>query len=327
MSFEPVVDPLLSTLGKVAYDGILKLTDTKIITNRGLTFYHRDCELEFFFLFSLGKTRTKLNTILQKVGIIKEKLLTFENVISIHGHGMECNEDLVILGVILSSNNTAKIDLGKFSRDIKSNTVTIKIRVRANDQLKQTLVSQRIEKTSQHTGRSIETHIEIALDYADLWYKIFDQYVVRDIDFIFTLNVDIQTILDQIPKKQAKKIVKAAESAVSGNADAIKFLQIMTNKFLLFESDMMTRPLFNSVSVSPDNFFVREIYPTMQSMEILGTGYPVILPGKMRLRVGCVLEGEQITAHGKLIIDLEKFSEVLRAITKDIQMSTLKLKF
>ena len=189
MSFEPVVDPLLSTLGKVAYDGILKLTDTKIITNRGLTFYHRDCELEFFFLFSLGKTRTKLNTILQKVGIIKEKLLTFENVISIHGHGMECNEDLVILGVILSSNNTAKIDLGKFSRDIKSNTVTIKIRVRANDQLKQTLVSQRIEKTSQHTGRSIETHIEIALDYADLWYKIFDQYVVRSSGHCYPLTL------------------------------------------------------------------------------------------------------------------------------------------
>lgn len=268
-----------------------------------------------------------MGTILQKVGIVRKESLTFENVISIHGHGMECNKDLVALGVISSSNKTAKIDLGKLSRDIKSNTVTIKIRVRADDQLKHTLVSQRIEQTPQHTGKRIETRIEIALDYADLWHGIFDQCTVRDIDFIFTLNVDLKTILDQIPKKQAKRIVKATESAVNGNTDAIKFLQIMTNSFLLFESDTMAQSLRDSASVTPDNFFVREIYPTMQSMEIPGTCYPVVLPRRMRLRVGCILEGDQITAHGKLAIDIEKFSEVLRAIIKDIQMNTLKLKF
>lgn len=326
MSLDPTFAPLLIGLGKAAYDWIQELHSTKIVINKGLTFYHRDSELEFTFLVSLNETRSKLNKIVKKIQSTTGEPLTFQNVTCVMGHGMESNEDLVALGAISLSESSAKIDFSKLY-DLKSNTFLIQVRSKANEQLKQLLVSNRIEKSPQNTGKQIEAYIDVALDYANLWHKIFDQYTVRDIDFIFTLTIDLETILKQIPRKQAKRISKAAELAVCGNTSAIQFLKIMTKSFLLYESDEMITRLQDSISVEPQNFVLKELYPSMQPMEIPNTGYPVVLPGKMRLRMGCVLDGNQITARGKLVIDIEKFSEVLHEIIQDIQKKTLRLKF
>lgn len=312
-------------MGKTAYNWIEQLYNTKIIINKGLTFYHRDGELEFNFLISLSGARTKLNRIVQKIQSTVGDLFAFENVVSITGLGMECGENLVALGVISFSENAAKINFNKLY-DIKSNTVIIQVRTRAGDELKRLLVSHRIEQSPQHAGKQIEAHIEVALDYANMWHNIFDQYVVRDIDFIFTLNVDLKTILDQIPRKQAKRIIKAAELAVSGNVHAIRFLRIMTKSFLQFESDEVMLRLQDSISVEPKNFVLKEVYPAMQHTEIPNVGYPVILPGRIRVRVGCMLDGNQITTRGKLIIDIEMFSKILRELVQDIQKKTLKIR-
>ena len=312
-------------MGKTAYNWIEQLYNTKIIINKGLTFYHRDGELEFNFLISLSGARTKLSRIVQKIQSTVGDLFVFENVVSITGLGMECGENLVALGVISFSENAAKINFNKLY-DIKSNTVIIQVRTRAGDDLKRLLVSHRIEQIPQHTGKQIEAHIEVALDYANMWHNIFDQYVVRDIDFIFTLNVDLETILDQIPRKQAKRIIKAAELAVSGNAHAIRFLRIMTKSFLQFESDEVMLRLQDSISVEPKNFILKEVYPAMQHTEIPNAGYPVVLPGRMRVRIGCMLDGNQITTRGKLIIDIEMFSKILRELVQDIQKKTLKIR-
>lgn len=325
MSVDPASVPLLVSMGKTAYNWIEQLYNTKIIINKGLTFYHRDGELEFNFLISLSGARTKLSRIVQKIQSTVGDLFVFENVVSITGLGMECGENLVALGVISFSENAAKINFNKLY-DIKSNTVIIQVRTRAGDDLKRLLVSHRIEQIPQHTGKQIEAHIEVALDYANMWHNIFDQYVVRDIDFIFTLNVDLETILDQIPRKQAKRIIKAAELAVSGNAHAIRFLRIMTKSFLQFESDEVMLRLQDSISVEPKNFILKEVYPAMQHTEIPNAGYPVVLPGRMRVRIGCMLDGNQITTRGKLIIDIEMFSKILRELVQDIQKKTLKIR-
>jgi hypothetical protein len=239
---------------------------------------------------------------------------------------MECGEDLVTLGTVSFSEGTAKIDFGKLY-GIKSNTALIRVRTKASAELKQLLVFCKIEQTPQYAGTKIESRMEVALNYANLWNKIFDQYDVRDIEFTTTLNVNLETILEQIPKIQARRITEAAKQAVYGNANAIQFLNIMTDSFLSFESDEMISRLWYSVSVEPENFVLKEIYPTMQRMEIPNAGYPVALPGKMRVRVGCMLEGNQVVACGRLVIDVKKFSEILREVVQDMHVRTLKLRF
>ena len=313
-------------MGKAAHEWIEQLRDAKVIVSRGLTFYHRDSELEFNFLVSVNGERTKLNRIVQRILATSDASITFENVIGITGHGLECGEDLTALDVISFSEGVAKIDFGKL-HDIKSNTALIRVRTNASDALKRLLVFRKIEKIPQYTGTKTESRIEVALDYASLWSKTFDQCVVRDIEFISTLNVDLETILDEIPRKQARRIAKAAEQAVRGNADAILFLRIMAKSFLSFESDEMISRLRHLVSVEPKNFVLKEIHPAMQYVEMPNTGYPVLLPGRIRVRVGCVLEGNQVVACGRLVVDIEKFTEIMHEIVQDIHVKTLKLRF
>ncbi len=329
MTIDPASISLLGTLGKVAYNEIRQLSDSKVIIHKGLTFYHHDEELEFAFLISLGEGLSGLDKTLHKIKNVAKNPVTFENVIEVHGYGLPKNEDLVELGIISRSENTATVDFAKLPLKVQSNLIFIKIRARMQEPLKDILLSRRIEKTAQHIGdKQIETRIEVALDYADLWSKVFDQYTVRDIDFTFTLTVDPKTIMNQIPKKQAKKIIRAARLVSSGNAEAIKFLGIMAECFLAFESDSKMDFLASSISTEPaENFFVKEISPTMQLMEISDSGYSIALPGKMRIRLGCTIEGNKITTLGKLIIDLEKFSKILRAISQDLQIKTYRLKF
>lgn len=326
MPFDPVSAPLLATIGKTAYNWIKQISDAKIIISKNLTFYHQDSELEFSFVVSLGGARVKRNRIVQRILPPPDASIEFENVLSIAGNGLECGENLVTLDAISLSKDTAKIDFGKLY-GIKSSTVLIRIRTKASAELKRLLVFCRIEQIPQHTETKIESRIEVALDYANLWSKIFDQYVVRDIEFTATLNIDLYDMLNRIFKKQAKKITKAAEQAVQGNANAIRFLNIMTESFLSFESDEVISRLRRSVSVTPENFILKEIHPAMQYVEMPSIGYPIVLPGRMRISVGCVLDGNQFIAHGRLVIDVKKFSEVLREIAQDVQLKTRKLRF
>ena len=61
-------------------------------------------------------------------------------------------------------------------------------------------------------------------------------------------------------------------------------------------------------------------------MVIAKVGYPVVIPGRLRIRIGAILEGDDIAIRGKLVIDLKKFSNIINDISKDIQNKTQKLK-
>jgi len=330
VSFDPVVlSSLFSSLGSIANTGIQKLIDSKIIVHKGLTFYHRTSELEFAFLISLGDEASRSNDILKKIQSITQKPVEFENIIEIYGHGLPHNENLLSMGIISVSGTSGKIDFGKLLREVKSNTVFIKFRIKIPEELKSHLVPSRIDNTSKHFGKDkIETNIEIALDYANLWKKVFDQYTVRDIEFTFNLEISTETIVEQIPKRYREKIINAARQIAKGNQNAVKFLKIMSDCFLSFEKDVRIQQLLDCVSVEPhDKFIIKSVTPTMESMEIAGIGHPVVLPGKMRITLACVVEGSDVTSLGKLSIDLRKFFKILSEIVLDLQNKTQNLKF
>jgi len=319
---------LLTPLGNIASKGINSLIDSKIIIHKGLIFYHRSSEFEFAFLISTGSAHSKLNEIIKKMKSYFSKPLEFENVIEISGFGVPHSENLKELGIIQEKNTIATIDFGRILKEIKSETVFLKIRIHVPSDIKRALVASRMDKTSKHYGmESIETDIEIALDYSNLWNKIFDEYTIRDIEFTFELEVLPETIIDSIPEKYRKRIVKAGTMALSGNQDAVRFLRIMTENFMSFESDKRLKQLLETVSVEPkDNFSVRSVLPRMQIMEIAGIGNPMVLPGKMRIILGCRIEGKDLTLLGKLKIDLKKFIQIINEISKDIQDQTRALK-
>ncbi|MGI0057785.1 MAG: hypothetical protein ACREAK_10500, partial [Nitrosarchaeum sp.] len=281
MSFTPaVLGSLFSTLGKVAHSGIQQLINSQIIVHKGVTFYHRESEFEFAFLLSLGDESSLGNNFLNKIASITKKPIEFENVIEIKGHGMTKNENLVNLGIITMKEGKGEIDFGKLIREVKSSIVFIKVRVKAPEDFKHLLVSSRIDKTSRHYEKEkIETNIEIALDYANLWKKVFDQFTVRDIEFPFHLEVSPETIVEQIPQKTRDRIISAGEKIGKGEKDAVSFLSVMSECFLSFEREDKRIQLKDLISVSPeDKFYIKEIYPTMNSMVIARVGHPIVLP-------------------------------------------------
>ena len=170
MAFDPVVlTSLFNTVGGIANAGIQQLIESKIIVHKGATFYHRASEFEFAFLLSLGDEKSRVDSIIKKIQSLTKKPMEFENIIEIHGHGLTHSENLVNLGMITMNDGKGQIDFGKILREIKSNNVFIKVRVKIDDELKEHLVTSRIDKTSKHIGNErIETNIEIALDYANL---------------------------------------------------------------------------------------------------------------------------------------------------------------
>lgn len=330
MSFDPaILSSLFNTLGNAATTGIQQLINSQIIMHKGATFYHRTSELEFAFLLSLGEESSRGSNFLNKIKSITTKPVEFENIIELNGHGIPKNENLVDLGIITIESGRGKIDFAKLLREIKSNTVFIKVRVKVHDDFKRALVYSRIDQTSRHfeNEKKIETNIEIALDYANLWKKVFDQFTVRDIEFPFHLQISPETIVEQIPQKNRERIISAGEQIGKGNKDAVSFLRIMTECFLSFEKDDKRVQLLDLISIAPDDkFYIKEIYPTMHSMVIAKIGHPIILPGTLRIIIGAMLEGDNITLRGKLTIDLKKFSKIMSDISNDIQNKTQKLK-
>lgn len=329
MSIDPLLlTSLFKTVGNIADAGIKQLIDSKIIVHKGATLYMHASEFEFAFLLSLGDEQTRGSGILKKIQSLTKKPLEFENIVEIHGHGIPLNENLLDMGVISNNGDIGKIDFGKLIRDVKSSSVFIKVRVNISKELIQFLVPSRINKTSQHFGDSkIEADIELALDYANLWRKVFDQYTIRDIEFEFNLEISPETIITQIPERYRKRIIAAGIAASENNKDAVNFLRIMSRCFLSFETENNRKKLLDVVSVIPsEKLFIKDVYPTMQSMVIAKSGQPIILPGKLRILIGGKLEGNDITLDGKLTIDLKKFAEILSLISKDLQDKTQKLK-
>lgn len=307
---------------------IEKLIDQKIIISKGITIYHKSSEIEYAFMLSLGIQNSRLDAIIKKVSSIINKPLSVPNVIEISGYGMLNQESLMDLGMISLNKNTAIIDFTKIVRDVKSETVFIKIRQNLPEGLRRMLVVHRLNKTVKYIGNDVlENDIEISLDYANLWNKVLDQYTVRDIEFVFELLVDPRSIADKIPKHYAERIIKAAKAISQGNQDAVKFLRIMTEGFVSFEKDNRLKQFRDTVSASPSDLIkITSVTPRMQTLEIAGVGHPVVLPGVLRITIGARLEGKDVTLAGKLIIDLKKFGKILSEIVTEIERNSKNLK-
>jgi len=252
--------------------------------------------------------------------------LEFEDVIEIHGIGLTNNENLEELGIITINGTNASVDFGKILQ-LKSNLVILKVRKKLNPAIQKYILSIHIDKNPEHKGELTSASIEAALDYANLWYKDFDQFNVRDIEFSFNLNIDLPTIVNELSTIQRRKIINAGKELTHGKKDAITYMKIFSENFLKFESDELLPDLIECVSLKPaENFKIKQIIPKMQSAEIAGVSTSVILPGSLKILLGCRLEGKDVVLKGKITVDLGKFKKVLRKIMTMIEKQSSGLK-
>lgn len=308
---------------------IQTLLNSKLIVAKGATVYHKYSEIEYRFDIKIGSESSRADGIIRTLQSFLQKPVEFDNVIEILGYGLPHNENLKELDIITIKDDKATIDFAKLLRTVKSDLVVLTIRTIFPEELRRKLVTARISQNSTyHNGDYIEASLDISLDYADMWYKTFDSFTVREIEFSFNLNIVLKTIEPLIPSDLKKRIRSAAKAVTSGNQKAAEFLKIMNDNFLTFEQEERVSELIQSISVEPKQYFeVTSIIPRMQSCEIAGVRYPVILPGSMNMFLSCRLEGRQVALHGTLRLDLHKFNNVLSHIISDIQKQTHELKF
>ncbi|HKU33830.1 MAG TPA: hypothetical protein VJR22_08305 [Candidatus Nitrosotalea sp.] len=319
---------IFELLGSVARPIVEKLIEKKIILNKGVTIYHKSSEIEYAFMLSLGEQSSRLDTIIKKLSGFLTKSVDFPNIIEVSGYGLQHSENLVELGMMSLEKNRATIDFGRIIRNVRSETVFLKIRQNLPDYMRRIMVVGRLSKTARYIGEDfMEDDIEISLDYADLWHKVLDQYTVRDIEIDFGLIIDTPFIVSRIPKPYRDKIIRAAKAISGGNQDAVKFLKLLTESFTSFDKPERIEQLRNTISVIPHDLIkITSVTPRMQTMEIADVGYPVVLPESLRITLAVRLEGHNFTLTGKLVVDLKKFGKIISDVVAEMDKKTKRLK-
>ena len=310
---------LIAVLG-AAVPIIKQLLDSKLVVAKGATIYHKYSEIEYRFHITIGSENSRAGSIIKTLQSYLQKPVEFDNVIEISGYGLPHNENLKELEIIKINEHKATIDFATLLRTIKSELVILMIRMVLPQELTQKLTTMRISKNLDHYGDYIEASLDVALDYADLWYKTFDSFTVRDIQFTFNLYITISIIEDLLPSDFKRNVRNAAIAATSGNQRAAEFLKKLNDNFLTFEDENRLPALVECISVEPAEYFeITSVIPRMQSCEILGIRYPIVLPGSMKILLLCNLEGRQTALHGILKLDLRKFIGVLSHIISEIK--------
>jgi hypothetical protein len=322
-----IASTLLSILGKSVAPFLQKLLDLGIVVHKGATIYHKDSEIEYQLHINFGSITTRMQSITHHIQSYIVNKSEFDEVIDVWGYGLQNNENLKELQIIQISGSIATIDFGRIMKEIKSDLVIITIRKNLSSELLQKLLINHINQNPLHTGDKYSSaDIEVALDYANLWYKSFDQFTIRNIEFYFDLEINLQTIISTIPKSQKDRIIQVGKSLLSGNKDAISFMRIMSDNFLSFQKEPIVNALKETVILEPqNNFQLLSVIPKMKTYEFAKFGHPVVLPGSMRINVACRIEGKDIVLKGKLGVDFSKFKKILISIMNQIEKESKNL--
>lgn len=319
---------LLANLGKAAIPLLEKLFELGIVTHKGATVYYKESEIEYNFHINFGQKNTRIQSITKQIQSLIVNKIDFDEIIEISGYGLPHNENLRDLGIIQTAGSKSSIDFGRILRDVESDLIILMIRKKFPEGLRDRLVIQHINKTPFHQADQYTTaDIEVALDYANLWHKSFDQFTVRNIEFSFNLDINLETIIEAIPKQQRDKIIRAGKLLSSGSKDAISFIKIMSDNFLSFEHDKIVNSLKETVILEPhENFQLTTIIPKMKNYEFAKFRHVMILPGSMKIYVGCRIEGKDIVLRGKLGVDFTKFKKILIYMMSQIEKDSKNLK-
>jgi hypothetical protein len=303
LDLEQILGPITGIIDSLSKSGLS--------IKKGATIHYSESEIQLMLHIKTGAEYSRVSDIKKIIKRYFLKAFEIDNIVNVEGFGLTHNEDLEKLEVIQRHNNKVVIDFAKMLSVVKSDLIILSIRKKISPKLKKILIVTHITQNPRLKKGVLEAHLEVAIDYAELWRSSFDSFSVKNIEFNFNLTIAPITIEDLIPLRLKKRTKSAAISALKGNRKALGFLRRASETFLLFESEELMEQLKKTVYIEqPDKFEIVSIVPKMGSYQISDTGHFVVLPSFYRTTVRTRLESGDITLTATIGIDIELISKL-----------------
>jgi hypothetical protein len=137
-----------------------------------------------------------------------------------------------------------------------------------------------------------------------------------------------ESIESAVPQALKKRIFDALRKVSIGDKNAMRFLAEISRSFAGFANQDTADRLRRMISLDQSaRAEVVDIIPTLESYEFGGLSLPVLLPGKVAIRLrGSVPQGEKVMT-GNLRLDLKAFNNLIQDIALDAERSTKRIEF
>jgi|GEM_PF-2403407 hypothetical protein len=322
---------LINTISSEIGPAIKALSDAGIITRQGAVVDHQESTVEYQFHMKLGDlaSRSQIqDQLLRKIQGLTQGGITFDNAIGAWGFGLPLNEDLTKLGIISFEGDKVRISLSDMVNKVQSNLAVVSVKMNVPMPIREALLTVHFSQNTKKTELISESYFEVGLDYANLWLGSFDSFEVKNIAWTFNLLVMEESIESAVPQALKKRIFDALRKVSIGDKNAMRFLAEISRSFAGFANQDTADRLRRMISLDQSaRAEVVDIIPTLESYEFGGLSLPVLLPGKVAIRLrGSVPQGEKVMT-GNLRLDLKAFNNLIQDIALDAERSTKRIEF
>lgn len=311
-----------------AWETIKKLIEHKVILSAAVTVDHSSSQVEYMFRCSLGTMETRAGQVVRILETYLLKSVVFREVIDASGYGLPDNENLRTLEIIRLENGIATVSFAEMAAKVRSSDVVFFVKKDFPKDLRDRLIIPNLVKQPKFKGDMLEVGLEVMLDYADVWHGIFKPFAVRNIMFNEEIELPPENFNALLPESFKEKVRRARRGMLAGNQDAYAFFRNASRGFLDFESSETSKRLRSMVSIDPElRFEILDLVPSLQSVDIYGTNFPITLPRSVRIRMQSRIEGVEVFVHGTVHIDLAVLKSIIKSIAAAIESKSAALKF
>ena len=232
------------------------------------------------------------------------------------------------LGIISFEGDKVRISLSDMVNKVQSNLAVVSVKMNVPMPIREALLTVHFSQNTKKTELISESYFEVGLDYANLWLGSFDSFEVKNIAWTFNLLVMEESIESAVPQALKKRIFDALRKVSIGDKNAMRFLAEISRSFAGFANQDTADRLRRMISLDQSaRAEVVDIIPTLESYEFGGLSLPVLLPGKVAIRLrGSVPQGEKVMT-GNLRLDLKAFNNLIQDIALDAERSTKRIEF
>ena len=318
-SVTPFIEPLSTVIGK--------FLEAEISVHKSILINHKEKQIEYDIQIILTNEASKREGLAAKIQSYFKEPFKMEGVLSFNALLVPTHYDLVEKNITSLNQGKFQFDIGRLIREVKFDIASLKIIARMPDNVLEQLVIPTKSSSGIHEGNKIKARLEVSLDYGSAWYKKYDRFEVRDIEYFHTISISPATIGEVIPREFYNKMMAAARAYPVSNKKVNEFFSILSKNFLLFESEQYYGKVFNTVTVDSDSFEVVDVTPKMQQREVIAGGPQVLLPGSYRIRFRTRIEGNEIVKRTHAYIDIDKLKAIFSEMIALTNLQTKHLTF
>jgi hypothetical protein len=320
---EDLVSPFLGQIIQFAE----KISEANITIIKDAVVYHRDKEIEYHLQVILPNEGSRREGLAEKIQSIFTGPLIIEKAISYTAVIIPNSYDLSAKKIVNLEKGKFTLDVGKLMREGNFDIATLKIKVAVSDEILFALVQPVKSAIGILENARIRFRLELTLDYASAWYKKYNRFEIRDIEYYEHVTILPATIGEVLPAQFYARLMAASRAYQTGNPNAVKFFSILNNNFLLFEDEKYYSKILGTLTTEKDTFEIVEAIPKMQSHELISGGPTLILPGSMKFRIRTSIRGEEVAKQSKAFVDITKLKAIFAEMIALTNMQTKHMQF